>query len=451
MNPEFERNLWLEFSVSRAAVMPLVIGLVLGLASLGGSAKSIADTALATFFVVAVVWGAFKAARTVTDEVRDRTWDGQRMSGLSPIAMTLGKLFGATIFCWYGAAIALAAFIAARLVSPADSNLPLWIEVLRVILTAALAHAVAFAASLAGARRRRGQARIDSFLFFLAGLGAYYAAESASGVWNVVSNVVDEVGAGRPPIVWWGTSFDGGPFAIVSTALFVALAILTSWRLMRVELQAPAQPIAYVLIAASGVLWFAGFGEAPVDRAIAATSAFIAITWATAWIEPKDVVAWRALARGGAASLWPAAPLGLAMTAVAALTTAGLILVNGPTKDIGSAFAPLALVAFLLRDMTIFAFFHLGERARRADFSAVLTIVLLYVLAPGFLSGMAGSDAIRAVFMPDPSGAMTLHIVSLVSALAQAGAFAAAALARLRARAAGLAPQPTSGWRARGA
>jgi hypothetical protein len=46
---------------------------------------------------------------------------------------------------------------------------------------------------------------------------------------------------------------------------------------------------------------------------------------------------------------------------------------------------------------------------------------------------------------------MTLHVVSLVSALAQAGAFAAAALARLRARAAGLAPQSAPGWGARGA
>ena len=132
MNPELQRNVWLELSPTRLAVMPMVIGLIVTVASLGSGLRAVGETASFLFITIAVVWGGFKAARTVTDEVRDRTWDAQRMSGLSPWAMTFGKLVGATIYCWYGGLITLAIFAAARILSPAEevspSAAPLWLD-----------------------------------------------------------------------------------------------------------------------------------------------------------------------------------------------------------------------------------------------------------------------------------------------------------------------------------
>jgi hypothetical protein len=141
MNPEFQRNLWLEMSPSRALLMPLVIALIFAVFSLNEGLKGVGGAAAIIFFVVAIVWGPFKAARTVTDDVRDRTWDGQRMSSLSPAAMTLGKLFGSTIYCWYGAAFALAAMVVARTFGPEDgaAENPLLLELIRLVMAAILA------------------------------------------------------------------------------------------------------------------------------------------------------------------------------------------------------------------------------------------------------------------------------------------------------------------------
>ena len=44
-------------------------------------------------------------------EIRDRTWDGQRLSSLGAGTMIWGKLFGSTIFNWFGGAICLAVIL----------------------------------------------------------------------------------------------------------------------------------------------------------------------------------------------------------------------------------------------------------------------------------------------------------------------------------------------------
>jgi len=447
MNPEFQRNVWLELGASRAALMPFVIGLVLAVASLTNGARSVAETSSFIAIVLLVIWGPFKAARTVTDEVRDRTWDAQRMSGLGPLAMTLGKLFGATIYCWYGAAFVLVTLTVARAIGGASEDIPPPVfEAPRLLLGGMLAQAVAMAASLAGARRRRGQARMDSFLFFIAGVAAYAIAANIQSAMHAYGTATESY-AGQGPLMvhWWGAETPGEPFALASLAVAAALATVSAWRLMRIELQAAAHPLGYAVLASIGVLWLAGFASEPVARAALAGLGFAALTWATAWIEPKDVVAWRALAGGGGnrAALWPASLTGLALTWTAVLTCAALVAMHGPAAKIGSPLAPVAFALFVTRDVALFAFFHLGERQKRGDFAAVLTIVLLYGLAPTLLGGLTGSSLIRAAFICDPDGAFPSVIVSTVSGAIQAACAIALAAARFHARTAALAsPQP---------
>src|SRR6185312_4131289 len=55
------------------------------------------------------------ASDAVTEEVRARTWDWQRLSTLGPWQMTWGKLVGATALGWYGAAWCIAAMAVAQL------------------------------------------------------------------------------------------------------------------------------------------------------------------------------------------------------------------------------------------------------------------------------------------------------------------------------------------------
>src|SRR6185312_6682148 len=97
VNPELERNLWLEAS-------PFRLALILGLLLLVFSATSIAPrglmttpgTALALYWFFAVLWGTRSAALSVVAEIRERTWDGQQLSAIGPWEMVWGKLFGST-------------------------------------------------------------------------------------------------------------------------------------------------------------------------------------------------------------------------------------------------------------------------------------------------------------------------------------------------------------------
>ena len=111
MNPELKRNLWLEFSLHRLVAMPAVLGLIFLGAALGTHPVSdvgVATTGLILFVGLTGVWGARRAAESVTEEFHSKTWDGQRMSAIGPWAMTWGKLAGSTSFAWYGALLCLA-------------------------------------------------------------------------------------------------------------------------------------------------------------------------------------------------------------------------------------------------------------------------------------------------------------------------------------------------------
>ena len=53
------------------------------------------------------MWGGFLVSNTINEEIRNGTWDNQRLSPISPWKMTIGKLFGSALYTWYGSIIML--------------------------------------------------------------------------------------------------------------------------------------------------------------------------------------------------------------------------------------------------------------------------------------------------------------------------------------------------------
>jgi hypothetical protein len=155
VNPEFRRNLWLELSPQRLIGMPMVLGALFLLAfTLSGKrfGEDVAKMALFLFGVLAIVWGTKLAGESVVTEIRDRTWDGQRMSVIGPWAMTWGKLFGSTVFPWYGSLLCLFVYAVAAPFKPGTDIF----KTVLVMAGAGLAgQAVALLASLLAIRRDR--------------------------------------------------------------------------------------------------------------------------------------------------------------------------------------------------------------------------------------------------------------------------------------------------------
>ena len=102
MNPELQRNLWLEASPRRTAwagVAVLGVYAAVYLSSDGGGPallRALGGAGAFIFFAAALVWGVRLAGQSVASEIGERTWDFQRLSALDPWAMTWGKLFGGT-------------------------------------------------------------------------------------------------------------------------------------------------------------------------------------------------------------------------------------------------------------------------------------------------------------------------------------------------------------------
>ena len=125
-NPELQRNLWLEITPYRLVSMPLIIAAVAYLAFVSDGyhlGTSVASATVGLFFVISLIWGTKLAAETVMNEIRDHTWDGQRMSVLTPWELTCGKLFGSTLYTWYGGAICLVLYLAAAATTAPEQSL----------------------------------------------------------------------------------------------------------------------------------------------------------------------------------------------------------------------------------------------------------------------------------------------------------------------------------------
>ena len=88
MNPEFYRNLLLELSLHRLIAMPVILLLIYAAAGVGDDSETVSDIAYTVMIGLLVLWGTRLTADSVLGEVRARTWDSQRMSGIGPFAMS---------------------------------------------------------------------------------------------------------------------------------------------------------------------------------------------------------------------------------------------------------------------------------------------------------------------------------------------------------------------------
>ena len=225
MNPEFERNLWLEMSPRRLIMMPVVLALIFLAAGAAGPGKEALGTvggmANALYYFFAVLWGTRTAGNAITAEIRDRTWDFQRLSALTPFQVLTGKLFGATSYQWYGALICLVLLALNTL--NAHGLGAMLAEILYLLSVGLFAQSVAMFASLLAVHRRASLRRLDVFLFQIAGLAA---AGIAVNLWDVgyAERLIAFKGGseGGETLLWWSLDLPIKGFYLASLLSFWA-------------------------------------------------------------------------------------------------------------------------------------------------------------------------------------------------------------------------------------
>lgn len=421
INPEFRRNLWLELTPYRLVGMPVILGILLFLAYLLDGKQygaSVAKTALVLYGLLAFLWGTRLASEALISEIRDHTWDSQRMSVLGPWSMTWGKLLGSTIYPWYGALLCLLVY----LTSEPSLGLPLIETVVLMIGSGLFGQAIGLLSSLQAIRKNQRYGRFQTTAFLVLGAACALALLN----WPFAQSA---------DISWYGGVYPDDRFVLISLAVFLFWVIFGIYRMIRSELQLKSLPWAWGLFILFLSGYLAGFlGEGRWDagqsvwtlRLLSAFMTTLALAYATAFSERKDPVALRRLQQSLGRREWARAmqsfPLWLSTLPFVALSGAMLVVVDvGLTPAEGVkpvAVAAVAMVLFLLRDLALLLFLNLGRVPKRADMLTILFLVLLYSVIPTMLAAL-GLDRLTALFWPTPGAPA---VIVLPAALLQAAA-----------------------------
>lgn len=444
-NPEFRRNLWLELTPHRLISAPVFLALILILAASSdelGWRTPTAFAALLVFVAVTVLWGGRQTYDAMVDELRERTWDTQRMSALSPTAMVIGKLLGSTVFNWYVGALCLAVFCA--LADLQDlAALSDW-SVSRIALVAVFAalllQAAGFLAGLIAVRSGAIGTKGRSLPITL--LGLLLAGSLTGAVMEYAESAIH----------WQNQLWPAQEFIIASLVAFTGWMWLGAWRLMAELLAVRLLPWglpAFTLFLAE---YLAGFIDSSDWPSWGKHLSFIIwvglpLAYVSAWKEKRDWIAiqrffrnWQSESVIRALQATPewlvvgSLTLAAGLLGIAAVP-AGMIPAGLPAapRDL-LTLSPLTLSLLLFRDVGLLYFFSLGSRPERAAPTTLVYWFLLWVLLP-LLMGDLGLLANPAAALPDVAGNQWVRPLIAAGHVAVVGILFASALPKRR-------PQP---------
>ncbi|AZN37783.1 hypothetical protein [Iodobacter ciconiae] len=403
MNPEFKRNLWLSFSASRLIGMPVILALIFLAVGMNLELSKLGGTAMALFAGIVWLWGTKNAAAAMSDEQRDHTWDQQRMSALSPWEMAWGKLFGATLFNWYGGALCLLMLLVAELPASPMNTIS---KALSMITIGLLLHGTALVINLQLGQSDLTQNRRSSFNLLLA-IPALFMMPS-------LFEVSDS------PIIWWDKSFMPLQFQLLAGAFFAICSIFAAWRLMQNALQVRTLPWAWPLFACLLAIFLAGFKHE--QFAMLGLIISSGMTYAMLFADPNGFTVWQRVITRIQHKNWHGALINLPLwPTTLVLAFAFALLATRPSlgEFANITTAPLSIALILLRDSAICLFIALNTQNRRVLASSLLYLAIINGLLP-FLAHSSGLESLAHFLMPisHPSAIASVLISSIHAIMA---------------------------------
>ena len=433
MNPELQRNLWLDATPRRlafAAVAVVGVFVAVWLLDQGRHAYAITLAGALVFGLLALAWAPRAARASVTKEVRGGSWHFQRLSALTPWEMTWGKLAGSTARLW---AMAGACLLMAALQLASTSSLrhaAFWMIV--AVGLAVTLQAAGLATGLIDIRRARASGRplsarapglllVTATLLTLLVLFWGRQRIGASAGWLRLG---EHPAAPGLAIRWFGRAIRPLPFAAASLVGLAAWALVWAWRLMRLELQFSSIPAAWTAFLAFAGLYAFGFDPAALPDAFARRLTAAAWVWGglaylAAFADPADKVRarqfWAALSARRPERVLSHLPL-VALPSALALGACVVLAIGWARKgDAAAALSVCAVVGFFVRDLGVIVWRRFAGRGDQGDAGVLLALLVLY-LGGGALGRLFGGGRGAALFWPE---AAHPHL-SLVSACVQA-------------------------------
>ena len=423
MNPEFRRNLWIQFTSTRVLVASLLTGLLLVCAlavDYGLTRRAFVPdiTGFVAYWLAAAIlvfWAGRQAAGAVLREIRGRTWDAQRLSTLHPWSMAWAKLLGVTSLAWLMALISAAAYLAA------DS----FQRPFRVVA--------------AGGAALIGYGLVCQAAGMLASLARLSGRPGERGGGTTMAHVVGMVATGLlAAFIYWGLGNEGRWFGLdigrqgleLLTIWFFALwAVAGVYRRMRRELQMRSAPWAWLLFLVTFVVYGEGlaYGRGQPEAALLLPAGLLAVMlWTITLIEAKDPLGLRQSLQQMRRGRWrdgaTLVPLWLVTYVVFALAVAASIALGAggsvslrflriPGEPAAETLVILvATLLFVTRDVLIVQALALGRDAALAGVSGGMAWFVLYFAVPAVL--IAGRQMqLLGIVLPTGQGGWLLGVL----------------------------------------
>ena len=253
-NPEFIRNTWTELTAKKLAAMPLMLITVYLMAYILGETwpfSFLPEIAIGFYVVLTYIWGTRLEAETVVKEINANTWSFQVMTSMSPFKMAIGKIFGSTIYIWYGNFICFALYILAfhlhadRL--PQTMPGTLFTNVLLFILFALAAQILPLLLSLHSIRWRHFFEKFDVTFFQFTGFAMIFPLYKVMG--------------SDGGILWYGTYFPVKEAAAIFLGIFIIWGFIAVINQIKTEFGQEPYPVSWFLFTLSLVAVLFGFND----------------------------------------------------------------------------------------------------------------------------------------------------------------------------------------------
>ena len=397
MSPEFLRNFWLEMTLHRWVMMPTILLVLFFIIHTMGGWSWLHDATRLTIVALGMLWGVRLAGEALIDEIDNRTWDQQRMSAITPWQMSWGKLFGSTVYVWYGILLLVPVFLFSGLMAGEPM---LEAKLILLLSGSVLVQALALLMSLLMVRRmgrhRRSLSNIALIitLFFIITIGPFY----------------DEYFA---QFNWYGLAISELVFMALSSVVFCGWVLLALYRTMGEELQLKHRPLAWFSFSLFLIFYVLGFSPVAGGGVLELNLAgafFITLflCYVMIFIERKEPLELRRFQVTRGQQGWVAASVHLPcwLVSVAVVLVLGVLLQWIDTPKMGFMETLLRVdqvvllsLLFLLRDIAIVIYFNLTKQSQRADATAMVYLLLLYLLLP-MLFGAMGMTTLNNLLMP---------------------------------------------------
>ena len=234
-NPEFLRHIWLELTLSRLIILPIILLLLASIMRNDfftgeADAESWSTGLNVAIAILAGLWGSRLAADTVVDDLLYQRRDVRRMTAMPPWSMAWGMLLGATSPAWYGVIWACFIFLvfmpeSAKLAIEDDPAIIFWIS--RVIIGSLIAQVGAMFAALILAHSEHGVRQLRTTLCQAVGFGL---AISCIALSIIVFETFES------PTFWFGFQLEGSLISLHFPLLVLLWLIVGTWRLLRAEM-----------------------------------------------------------------------------------------------------------------------------------------------------------------------------------------------------------------------